>query len=183
MSNRNLRRYKDKVPRIHRTAYIDQSAQVIGDVSIEEDCSVYPGAILRGDDDTITVERETQIMDVTFIEAPRGHPVVIEEGSVIGHGAILHGCRIGEECLIGIGAIILENAVIGDHCIIAAGALVPDGMEIEEKSMVMGIPAKITRKINNKDIANIKKAQKDAKKKARVYMQMQDKDWDSSYIR
>jgi carbonic anhydrase/acetyltransferase-like protein (isoleucine patch superfamily) len=183
MSNRKLRRYKDKVPRVHRAAYIDLSAQVIGDVSIEEDCSVYPGAILRGDEDTITVERGTQIMDVTFIEAPRGHPVVIEESSVIGHGAILHGCRIGEGCLIGIGAIILENAIVGDHCIIAAGALVPEGMEIEEKSMVMGIPAKVTRKLNSKDLGNIKKTQKDAKKKARVYMQMQENDWDGSYIR
>jgi carbonic anhydrase/acetyltransferase-like protein (isoleucine patch superfamily) len=179
---KNLRRYKDRVPRVHLSAFIDDSAQVIGDVSLEEDCSVYPGAIIRGDEESVTIERGVQVMDVVFIEAPMGHPVVIEEETVIGHGAILHGCQIGEGCLIGIGAIILEGAKIGDTSIIAAGALVAAGMQVKERSLVMGIPGKVARKLNSKDLGNIKRAQKEAKHKARVYKRMQDRDWDSSYI-
>lgn len=182
MGGKNVRRYKDRHPRIHGTAFVDDSAQVIGDVSLEEDCSVFPGAIIRGDEESITVEQGVQVMDVVFIEAPRGHPVVIEEGSVIGHGAILHGCQIGEGCLIGIGAILLEDVKLGDSCIVAAGALVPAGMEVPDKSLIMGIPGKVVRKVEAKDIGNIKRAQKEAKHKARTYKRMQERDWDSSYI-
>lgn len=182
MPGNNVRRYKDRFPRVHGSVFVDDSAQVIGDVSLEEDCSVYPGAIIRGDEETVSIERGVQIMDVVFIEAPRGHPVVIEEETVVGHGAILHGCKIGEGCLIGIGAIVLEDAKIGDSSIVAAGALIAAGTEVKKGSLVMGIPGKVTRKLNSKDLGNIKRAQKEAKHKARVYKRMQDRDWASSYI-
>jgi carbonic anhydrase/acetyltransferase-like protein (isoleucine patch superfamily) len=179
---KNIRGFKNKFPRIHKSAYIDGSAQVIGDVVIEEDCSVYPGAVLRADVEAITIEREVQIMDLAFVEAPRGHPVVIEEKSLVSHGAMVHGALIGENSLIGIGAILMENVKIGDNCIVAAGALVVAGTEIPNKSLVMGTPAKVKRKLRAKDIGNIKRGHKEAKKKARVYKRMQDDGSDRSYI-
>jgi carbonic anhydrase/acetyltransferase-like protein (isoleucine patch superfamily) len=174
---RNIRGYKSKFPRIHKTAYIDDSAQVIGDVLIEEDCSVYPGAVVRADEAAVTFERGVQIMDLAFVEAPRGSPMVIEEDSLVSHGAVLHGCQVGEGCLIGIGAIIMEKVTIGDFSLVAAGALIPARTEIPAKS-----PGKVARKVGPKDLADMKKGHKEAKKKGRTYKRMQDHGWERAYI-
>ena len=182
MTMKNIRGYKTKFPRIHRSSYIDDSAQIIGDVLIEEDCSVYPNAVIRADAAAITFEREVQIMDLAFVEAPKGHPMVIEERSLVSHGAMLHGCMIGEGCLIGIGSILMEKVNLGDNCLVAAGTLILAGTEIPAKSLVMGSPGKVKRKVTAKDLGNMKKGHKEAKKKARSYKRLQDQNWDRSYI-
>jgi len=179
---KNVRGYKNKFPRVHRSSYIDDTAQIIGDVLIEEDCSVYPNAVIRADAAAVTLEREVQIMDLAFVEAPRGHPIVIEERTLVSHGAMLHGCMIGEGCLIGIGAILMENVTLGDNCLVAAGTLILKGTEVPSKSLVMGSPGKIKRKVTPKDLGNMKKGLKEAKKKGRTYQRMQDQNWDQSYI-
>jgi carbonic anhydrase/acetyltransferase-like protein (isoleucine patch superfamily) len=179
---KNVRGFKNKFPRIHRSSYIDDSAQVIGDVVIEEDCSVYPNAVIRADGAAVTLEQEVQIMDLAFVEAPKGHPMVIEERTLVSHGAMLHGCMIGEGCLIGIGAILMDKVSLGDNCLVAAGTLIPAGVEIPSKSLVVGSPGKVKRKVTAKDLGNMKKGQKEAKKKARTYKRMQDQNWDRSYI-
>lgn len=169
MVARNILPYRELRPRISHDAYVDPQALVIGDVIIEEEASVWPGAIIRADEDTVTIEREACVLDRAFIEAPKGHSVVVEEGAIISHGAILHGCEVGERALVGIGAIVLEDVKVGDHAIIGAGAVVPPGTEIAAKTLVMGAPAKKVRAAKPDDLRDVQRALKVLRKKAKVY--------------
>jgi len=152
-----IRTYKSKLPVVHPTAYIDQSAQVIGDVEIGEESSVWMLVVIRGDVNYIRIGRRSNVQDGTIIHVMhRVHPTIIGDDVTIGHGAIVHGCTIGNRVLIGMGAIVLNGARIGDDTIVAAGSLVTEGAVIAPRSLVMGSPAKVKRALGDADVASIK---------------------------
>lgn len=143
-----IRPYKGIVPRIAPSAYVDRSAQLIGDIVIGERSSVWPNATLRGDVNIIRIGDESNVQDNSVLHVDTdGFPLHIGNRVTVGHSVVLHGCVIEDDCLIGIGAIILNGAKIGRGSVIAASALIPEGMEIPPYSMVMGVPGKIRREV------------------------------------
>jgi len=171
-----LRKFGDKEPQVAEGTYVDASAQIIGDVLLKEGASVWPGAILRADDDRIEIGRNSAVMDAAFIEAPKGMPVVIGNSCIVSHCGRLHGCRVEDETMIGIGAIVLDGATIGARCIVAAGSLVPPGARIPAESVVVGSPGKVTRQTTAGDVERLRNDLKAIIRKAKVY---QGKDLDS----
>jgi carbonic anhydrase/acetyltransferase-like protein (isoleucine patch superfamily) len=151
-----LRPYRGQLPRVHPTAFIDDSAQVIGDVEIGEESSVWMCAVVRGDVHWIRIGRRSNIQDGTIIHAMTGtHPISIGDNVTIGHAAVVHGCTIENQCLIGMGAILLNGAHIGAGAIVAAGSLIPEKMKVPAKSLVMGSPGKVTRLLTQVEVADI----------------------------
>jgi len=151
-----LRPYRGQLPRVHPTAFIDASAQVIGDVEIGEESSVWMCAVIRGDVHWIRVGRRTSIQDGTVVHAMTGtHPTSIGDNVTIGHGAIVHGCTIENLCLIGMGAILLNGARVGAGSIVAAGTLLTENMKVPPKSLVMGSPGKVRRLLTQAEVADI----------------------------
>lgn len=143
-----IRAYRGARPTIAASAYIDETALVIGNVTIGERASVWPHSSIRGDVNTITIGDETNIQDNSTLHCDEGlFPLKIGNRVTVGHQAMIHGCTIEDDCLIGIGAIILNGARIGTGSVIAAAALVPEGAVIPPRSMVMGVPAKVRREI------------------------------------
>jgi carbonic anhydrase/acetyltransferase-like protein (isoleucine patch superfamily) len=138
------------------SAFIDQSAQVIGDVEVGEESGVWMCAVLRGDVHSIRVGRRTNIQDGTIVHAMTGtHATRIGDSVTIGHGAIVHGCTIEDQCLIGMGAILLNGAHVGGGSIVAAGTLLLEGMKVPPKSLVMGNPGKVKRLLTQAEVADI----------------------------
>ena len=133
----------DDIPRIADTAWVADSAQVIGRVELQEGASVWFGAVLRGDNEWITIGRGSNVQDGTVMHTDMGYPLTIGEHVTIGHQAMLHGCTIGDGSLIGIQAVVLNNAKIGRNCLVGAGALVTEGKEFPDGSLIMGAPAKV----------------------------------------
>jgi len=154
-----LRPYRGVSPRVHPTAFIDDSAQVIGDVEIGEESSVWMNAVVRGDVHSIRVGRRSNIQDGTIVHAQAStsgtHPTAIGNQVTIGHGALVHGCTIDDQCLIGMGAILLNGAHVGTQSIVAAGTLVTENMKVPPKSLVMGSPGKVKRLLTHAEIADI----------------------------
>jgi len=143
-----IRAYRGVVPKIAASAYIDQSAQVIGDVVVGERSSIWPNVTVRGDVNWIRIGEETSIQDNCVLHCDAGvFPLQIGSRVTVGHLAMLHGCTVEDECLIGIGAIVLNGAKIGSGSVIAAGAVVPEGMQVPPQSLVMGVPAKVKRPV------------------------------------
>ena len=143
-----IRAYRGVVPKIAASAYIDQSAQVIGDVVVGERSSIWPNVTVRGDVNWIRIGEETSIQDNSVLHCDAGvFPLQIGSRVTVGHLAMLHGCTVEDECLIGIGAIILNGAKIGSGSVIAAGSVVPEGMQVPPQSLVMGVPAKVKRPV------------------------------------
>ncbi|MFQ6548347.1 gamma carbonic anhydrase family protein [Aestuariibius sp. 2305UL40-4] len=146
----------DRRPRIADDTWIAPDANVIGDVIVEDAASIWFGATLRGDNEPITVGQGTNIQENTVIHTDMGFPVILGAGCTIGHKAMLHGCVIGENSLIGMGATVLNGARIGRDCLIGAGALVTEGKEIPDGSLVLGAPGKIARSLDDQAIAMLK---------------------------
>ena len=145
-----IRAYRGKVPQIAASAYIDPSAQVIGDVTVGERSSIWPNVTARGDVNSIRIGDETNIQDNSVLHCDAGlFPLNIGSRVTVGHLAMIHGCTIEDDCLIGIGAVVLNGAKIGAGSVIAAGAVVPEGAEIAPHSMVMGVPAKVKRPLTD----------------------------------
>ncbi len=154
-----LRSYRSILPRIHPTAFIDHSAQVIGDVEIGAESSVWMHAVIRGDVNRITIGRRTNIQDGTIVHVAHGtHPTTIGDDVTVGHAAVLHGCTVGNGCLIGMGALLLDGAEIGEASIVAAGALVPEDMKVPARSLVMGRPAVKRRDLTEAEVAAIRES-------------------------
>ncbi len=139
-------------------AYIAPSADVTGDVKLAEDSSIWYQAVLRADHDRISVGKGTNIQDGCVLHVDEGYPIQIGEYVTAGHGAILHGCTIGDNSLIGMGAIVLNGAVIGKNCIIGAGALVTQGTVIPDGMMALGTPAKVRRALSEEEISQNRKS-------------------------
>ena len=125
-----------------------ESAEVIGRVTVGANASIWYGAVLRGDNDLITIGENSNIQDLSVLHADVGMPLTIGSGVTVGHKAMLHGCTIGDDSLIGIGAVVLNGAVIGQNCIIGANALVPENKIIPDNSVVMGSPAQVVKEIS-----------------------------------
>ncbi len=143
-----IRPYQGVVPRIAASAYVDGSAQVVGDVVIGERSSVWANVSIRGDVNYIRIGEESSIQDNTVVHVERYiHPCLIGNRVTVGHAAVLHGCEIEDGALIGIGAIVLNGAKIGAGAVVAAGALVPEGMQVLPNTLVMGTPAKMRREV------------------------------------
>ncbi len=152
-----LRPYKSVVPTVHPTAFVDVSAQVIGDVQIGCDSSVWMNVVIRGDVNAIRIGERSNIQDLTLVHVMyRTNPTLIGNDVTVGHSAVIHGCTIEDRCLIGMGAILLNGCVIGTGSIVAAGALVPEGMVVPPGSMVMGMPAKVKRPLTPEEGASIR---------------------------
>ena len=151
-----LRPYRDRLPVIHPTAYVDQTAQVIGDVEIGAESSVWMNAVVRGDVNTIRIGDRSNVQDGTIIHVMHDtHPTAVGNDVTIGHGAIVHGCTIGHRVLIGMGAIVLNGVSVGDDSIVAAGTLLTEGTIVPPRSMVMGSPGKVKRLLSKAEIASI----------------------------
>ncbi|MBV0912150.1 gamma carbonic anhydrase family protein [Anianabacter salinae] len=136
--------------------WIAPDANVIGDVTLGEGCSVWFGATLRGDNDPLVIGEGTNVQENVVMHTDIGYPLTIGRDCTIGHKAMLHGCTIGDETLIGMGATILNGAVIGRNCLIGAGALIPEGKEIPDGSLVMGTPGKVVRQLDDAAIEGLR---------------------------
>jgi len=151
-----LRPYRGVLPRVHPTAFIDDSAQVIGDVEIGEESSVWMAVVVRGDVNRIRIGRRTNVQDGTIVHVMlETHATTIGDAVTIGHGAVVHGCTIEDQCLVGMGAILLNGAHVGTQSIVAAGTLVTEGMKVPPRSLVMGSPGKVKRLLTQAEIASI----------------------------
>ena len=146
---------KDKKPKIHDTAFVAHEATIIGDVILEENSSIWPGAVLRGDNEPITIGKGSNVQEGTVMHTDIGCPLTLAQNVTVGHQAMLHGCTIGEGSLIGIQAIVLNNAVIGKNCLVAAGALVTSGKVFPDNSLIMGSPAKAVKELTEQQISDI----------------------------
>lgn len=143
-------------PQIHDTAWVAPDANVIGDIVIMDLASVWFGATLRGDNETITLGRGSNIQENCVLHTDMGYPLVIGENCTIGHMVTLHGCVIGDNSLIGMGATVLNGAKIGKNCLIGAGALITENKVIPDGSLVMGSPGKVVRTLDDAAIAGLK---------------------------
>jgi carbonic anhydrase/acetyltransferase-like protein (isoleucine patch superfamily) len=145
------RKAGNRRPSIAEGAYVDESALLIGAVTVRKRASVWPCALLRADDDEVDVGEGSAVMDMAFAEAPSGRPVRVGKGCLISHGARLHGCVVEDGCLIGIGATVLDGVVVGKGSIVAAGSLVPPGKAVPPGSVVVGTPATVARQTTDAD--------------------------------
>lgn len=136
--------------------FVADSASVIGSVRLMNDASVWFGAVIRGDNDLITIGEGTNIQDLSVLHTDPGYPLTIGSHCTIGHKVMLHGCTIGDNTLIGINAVILNGARIGRNCLVGAGALITEGKEIPDGSLVVGAPGKVARTLNEEQIARLR---------------------------
>ena len=135
--------------------FIAPTAVVIGAVRLKHESSVWWGAVLRGDYDTITIGQRTNVQDNSVIHMDEDFPVTLGDQVTIGHKAVLHGCTIGNNSLVGINAVVMNDAVIGDNCLIGSNALITEGKQIPERSLVLGSPGKVVREITDDEVAEI----------------------------
>ena len=151
----NIRKYMDHFPNIDPTAYVDEAAVVIGDVTLEARVNLWPTVVLRGDQGSIHIGEETSIQDASVAHATGGLSVVrVGKRCTVGHKVLLHGCIVDDDCLIGMGAILMDNCRVGAWSIIGAGALVTANTQIPEGSLVLGSPAKVVRKVTASEKEN-----------------------------
>ena len=161
--------FENSTPEIKETSFVAPNASLIGRVKIGENSSVWFNTVLRGDMETITIGHESNIQDLSMGHADPGFPLVLGNRVTIGHHCVLHGCKIGDDCLIGMGAIIMNGVRIGRGSIIGAGAVLLEGMEIPEFSMVIGSPAKIKKTYDESILDNIRKSAKIYVKRSIIY--------------
>jgi carbonic anhydrase/acetyltransferase-like protein (isoleucine patch superfamily) len=166
-----IRDFNGHQPSIHSTAYVSDLAAVIGRVNLAAGVSVWPGSVLRADVDDILVGSGSNLQDGVLVHPNHGLPAVIGKEVTIGHGAVVHGCRIGDRCLIGMGAIILDGAVIEDDCIVGAGALVPENFRVPSGTLVLGVPAKPVRAVRPDEREHIEKSAQEYRELARQHQQ------------
>ena len=145
-------------PDLHPSAWVADSAQVIGQVTMAQDSSVWFGTVVRGDTETIHIGRGSNVQDGCVLHADPGKPLNIGDGVTIGHQVMLHGCTIGDGSLIGIQSIVLNGARIGKNCLVGAGALITEGKEFPDGSMILGSPAKVVRQLTAEQIEGLKSA-------------------------
>jgi len=148
---------------------VADTARVIGDVRLAPDSSVWFGAVLRGDTESITIGEGTNVQDGSVLHADAGLPLTLGRHVTVGHMVMLHGCTVGDESLIGIGAIVLNGAKIGKNCLVGAGSLVTEGKEFPDGSMIMGSPAKVVRQLTPEQIEGLRRSAQHYIENARRY--------------
>lgn len=141
--------------------WVAPDAHLIGTIAIGDDVGIWFGAVLRGDNEMITVGAGSNVQEGCVLHADNGFPLTIGEGCTIGHRAVLHGCTIGENCLVGMGAIILNGAHIGADCLVGAGSLVTEGKKFPNGSLIVGSPAKVIRLLDDAEIQSLREAAED----------------------
>jgi carbonic anhydrase/acetyltransferase-like protein (isoleucine patch superfamily) len=146
-------RLRDRMPQIPASAWVAEEATVIGAVTLGEHASVWPGAVLRGDNEPILIGESSNVQEGAVLHTDPGFPITLAANVTIGHQAMLHGCTIGEGTLVGIQAVVLNNAVIGKYCLIGAGAIVLQGKTFGDRSLILGAPAKVIRELTDEEIA------------------------------
>jgi carbonic anhydrase/acetyltransferase-like protein (isoleucine patch superfamily) len=152
-----LRSFKNIKPAVDPTAYVDESAQVIGDVRIGAESSVWMNVVIRGDVNHIRIGKRTNIQDLTMVHVMREtHPTIIGDEVTVGHSAVVHGATIEDRVLVGMGAVLLNGVHIESDCVIAAGTLVTEGTRIPARSLVMGRPGKVKRQLTDEEVAEIR---------------------------
>ncbi|MBB3190485.1 gamma carbonic anhydrase family protein [Halomonas cerina] len=150
-------RYAGQVPDIAEDVYVAETADVIGQVTLKRNASVWYQAVLRGDTDHLEVGEESNIQDGAVLHADPGFPLTVGKGVTVGHQAMLHGCTIGDGSLIGIQAVILNGAVIGKNCLVGAGAVIKEGASFPDNSLIVGAPARVVRELSEEAIADLRK--------------------------
>ena len=169
-----IKSFEKKKPKIHESAYIAENAAIIGSVEIGEQSSVWFGSILRGDVNFIRIGARTNIQDACVIHVDSGgHPTILEDEVTVGHRATLHGCYVETGCLIGIGAIILDGVRVGEHSLVAAGSLLTPNTIVPPRSLMMGVPAKIKRELNDEEVENLEKSWRNYVLLSRLYQNRQ----------
>ncbi len=148
--------YKGIMPSVNKGAFIAEGVRIIGDVSIEQDCSIWYNAVLRGDLASIRIGQRSNIQDGSIAHVNVNQPLLVGEEVSVGHGAIIHGCTIGRGALIGMGAIILNGAVIGEYALIGAGSIVTENKVIPPYTLSLGSPARVVRELNAEDLNRMK---------------------------
>ena len=147
----------DERPQLADSAWVADSAQLIGQVELDEDASVWFGAILRGDAERLRVGKGSNVQDASVLHADPGYPLVLGDHVSVGHQVMLHGCTVGDGTLIGIQAVVLNGARIGRHCLVGAGALITEGKEFPDGSMILGAPARVVRPLTAEQIAGLQR--------------------------
>jgi carbonic anhydrase/acetyltransferase-like protein (isoleucine patch superfamily) len=164
-NSNNIQQFKQHCPHIAKGVYVHPSATIIGQVTIDENSSVWPGAVIRGDINFIRIGKNTNIQDLSILHVnhrskddPEGSPLIIGDNVTIGHAVILHGCTIEDECLIGMGSIVMDKVVIEKHVLLAAGSLVSSGALLERGHLYMGRPAKKVRALTEDEILSLQES-------------------------
>ena len=145
-------------PAVHPSAYVADSAEVMGNVHLAANSSVWFGAVLRGDNEPITVGEGSNVQDASVLHSDLGYPLTLGSRVTVGHGVVLHGCTIGDGSLVGIGAVVLNGARIGRHCLVGAGALVTEGKDWPAGSLIVGSPARAVRQLTPEQVAGLGKS-------------------------
>lgn len=145
-------------PEIHETAWVADSAQVMGRVIVAEEASIWFGAVVRGDTEIIRIGRRSNVQDGSVLHADLGQALTLGDDVTVGHQVMLHGCTIGDGSLIGIQAVVLNGARIGRHCLVGAGSLVTEGKEFPDGSMILGSPAKVVRQLSPEQIEGLRRS-------------------------
>lgn len=158
-------------PRLGRDVYVAPNATVVGDVHLGDEVSIWFGAVLRGDVERLTVGSRSNVQDNSVLHSDPGSPLVVGERVTVGHGCILHGCRIGDGALIGMGSTILNDARIGRHCLVGADALVTEGKEFPDGMLIVGSPARAIRPLTPEELARMAESPGRYVERGKVYQQ------------
>jgi len=148
----------DDIPIIPASAYVSPEATLIGKIILGENASVWPGVVIRGDNDSITIGNRSNVQDGAVMHTDPGFPLTVGDNVTIGHQAMLHGCSVGDGALVGIQAVVMNGSVIGKNCLVGAGALVPEGKTYGERKLIVGSPAKVIRELSDEDIEKMHRA-------------------------
>lgn len=151
-----IREFDGIKPRIHPSAFVHETAEIIGKVRIEKDASIWPYCVLRGDIDDIVIGEGTNIQDNTVIHTNHGKPTILGKRISVGHSAVLHGCTVQDDCIIGMGSILLDGVVVEPECIVGAGAVVSPNTRIPKGHMALGLPARSIRALKPEEIEHIR---------------------------
>jgi len=166
-----VRTFQGMTPTIQESCFIEDTAVVIGDVVMGQDCSVWFNAVIRGDVNYIRIGNRTNVQDLCMLHVTHDtHPLIIGNEVTVGHHVVLHGCTIQDRVLVGMGAIIMDGAVIGEDSVVGAGALVVEGTVVPPKSLILGSPARVRRPVTDKELAWIKESAENYVKYSRRYL-------------
>jgi carbonic anhydrase/acetyltransferase-like protein (isoleucine patch superfamily) len=166
-----LRAFQGRLPVLPASAYVDVSAQVLGDVTLGEQSSVWMNAVLRGDVHSIRIGTRSNVQDCAVLHGMKGlYPVIVGDGCTIGHNATVHGCVLEDDVLVGMGAVVLNGAHIGAGSILAAGTVIPERMTVPPGSLVAGVPGKIRRAMTPQDMVSIRQYAQNYVEYTRMYL-------------
>lgn len=162
-------RIGDLQPTVDALAWIAPAAHVVGQVTVAAECGIWFGAVVRGDNEPIRIDKGSNVQEGAVLHTDPGFPLVIGEGVTVGHQAMLHGCTVGDGCLIGIQAVVMNGATLGRECLVAAGALVTEGKSFPDRSLILGSPAKAVRTLTDNELVALRTSAEVYIAKARAY--------------